>query len=235
MASNLSLEEVNEFLAGMGIQPLNSFRSGSLPVVTQNTASLASDYDIDGTALTKMDEELTNLKAANQVLSADDDFVVEGSSAPGGTGVSPADSADNNRALSIPGEDRTNWMKPREKSFSELRREQFLNLGNDDTGPIGSMKALRAADSATGRFSQNGEYLYNDDGKIVKVNEDAYRKGQHVQLSPEELQAAYLTPIKATMVPTPSIAGDMFPLAAEGTSPISTPVSGFNWSDFEEQ
>ena len=47
------------------------------------------------------------------------------------------------------------------------------------------MQALRAADAATGRFSQGGEFFYNVDGKLQKVNKEAYRKGQHVQLSPE--------------------------------------------------
>ena len=125
MAKQLTLEQVNEFLASMGIQPLGSFRSGSLPVESQNTASLASDYALDGTALADMDAELMQRHGGGRVLSADDEYVVEGVSSPGGVGVSPADSADNNRALSIPGEDRTNWMKPREKSFSELRRERF--------------------------------------------------------------------------------------------------------------
>ena len=208
MANQLTLEQVNEFLASMGIQPLASFRSGSLPVESQNTASLASDYNIDGTALTKMDAELTGLDGSSEILSANDDFVVEGVASPGGVGISPADSADNNRALSIPGENRTNWMKPREKSFSEKRREQFLNLGNSDTGPIGSMQALRAADAATGRFSQGGKYFYNDDGNLAEVNKEAYRKGQHVQLSPEELKAAYVKPIEATMVPVEPIFDD---------------------------
>ena len=195
MAKQLTLEQVNEFLASMGIQPLGSFRSGSLPVESQNTASLASDYALDGTALADMDAELMQRHGGGRVLSADDEYVVEGVSSPGGVGVSPADSADNNRALSIPGEDKTNWMKPKEPSFSDKRRAAFLNTG------LNSMEALRAADAATGRFSQGGQYFYKDGDKLVEVNKEAYRKGQHVQLSPEELKAAYLTPIEATMVP----------------------------------
>ena len=195
MAKQLTLEQVNEFLASMGIQPLGSFRSGSLPVESQNTASLASDYALDGTALADMDAELMQRHGGGRVLSADDEYVVEGVSSPGGVGVSPADSADNNRALSIPGEDRTNWMKPKEPSFSDKRRAAFLNMD------MGSMQALRAADAATNRFSQGGQYFYKDGDKLVEVNKEAYRRGQHVQLSPEELKAAYLTPIEATMVP----------------------------------
>ena len=202
MANELTLEQVNEFLASMGIQPLGSFRAGSLPGVTRNTASLAEDYGIDGTALTKMDEELMEKHGGAQILSQNDDFVVEGASSPDGVGVSPADSADNNRALSIPGEDRTNWMEPREPSFSDKRRAMFLDTNMD------SMTALRAADAATNRFSQGGRYFYKDDDKLVEVNKDAYRKGQHVQLSPEELKAAYLTPIRATVVPADPIFDD---------------------------
>ena len=93
-------------------------------------------------------------------------------------------------------------MEPREPSFSDKRRAMFLDTN------MGSMQALRAADAATGRFSQGGQYFYNVDGKLQEVNKEAYRKGQHVRLSPEELKAAYLTPIEATMVPVDPIFDD---------------------------
>ena len=40
------------------------------------------------------------------------DTVVEGISTPGETGISSADTADNNRSVSVPGEEPTDWSKP---------------------------------------------------------------------------------------------------------------------------
>ena len=236
MANKLSLEEVNKFLDGMGIAPLGSFRSGSLPAASLNTSSLGGYYDHTGKAIPLSGENLDDLRESAQDLAdvgglegMTPEYIVEGISTPGQAGVSPTDTADNNRALSIPGEERTNWMQPREKSFSEKRREAFLNTN------MGSMKALRAADAATNRFSQGGNYYYKDGDELVQVNKEAYRKGQHVQLSPEEIKAAYLTPIKATMVPDDPIVDYSFDAPEEQMAPGAISSPGWSWADLEDE
>ena len=129
--------------------------------------------------------------------------VVEGSSTPGQTGVTPADTADNNRSVSVPGEEvaadpknsGTNWGIKKQPSFERARRDAFLNLDNR------GYSAIRAADAATGRFRQGDKYFYNVGGNLQEVNEETYRQGQHRQLSADELKSGYVEGIKSTLVP----------------------------------
>ena len=195
----LDLAAANTLLNALGINDIGktgTYKSVDLP----ETGGMDNDQFIlkaqDGGYLDGF-EGGTNEEA---ILYAQDkgfnpQFVAEGISTPGESGSSPADTADNNRSVSIPGEEPTDWMKPREKSFEEKRREAFLNLDNR------GYAAIRAADAATDRVRQGDKFFYKVGDELKEVNEDTYRKGQHTQLSADEIKSGYVNKIKDTLVP----------------------------------
>jgi len=213
MSPKIDLGAANSLLSGLGIgnmADVNSFLSEQLPVSPGEKqgqgkqTSLTNDEFIlqaqgagalDGFKGGTNDEAILYAQNAGFTPTA----VVEGSSTPGEIGASPADTADNNRSVSVPGEDPqnsgTNWGVAQPKSFERSRRDAFLDLNNRGYG------AIRAADAATGRFRQGDKFFYNVGGELQEVNEDTYRQGQHRQLSAEELKSGFVEAIKPTLVP----------------------------------
>ena len=181
---------------GGKIADVNSFLSNDLPTVDISGSEFNATQRSDGT-YNAPQKVVVGGKAVNfaDLDGALSDTVVEGISTPGKTGISPADTADNNRSVSVPGDEPTDWSKPRQKSYSELRREAFLDPNNRGYG------AIRAADAAVGRFRQGDEFFVNDGGTLRKINEDAWRTGQHRALSADELKGAYVDSVKETLVP----------------------------------
>lgn len=181
---------------GGKIADVNNFLSNDLPTVDISGSEFNATQRPDGT-YNAPQKVVVGGKAVNfaDLDGALSDTVVEGISTPGKTGISPADTADNNRSVSVPGEERTDWSKPRQKSYSELRREAFLDPNNRGYG------AIRAADAAVGRFRQGDKFFVNDGGNLREINEDAWRTGQHRALSSSEMKDAYVDSVKETLVP----------------------------------
>ena len=181
---------------GGKIADVNNFLSNDLPTVGISGSEFNATERSDGT-YNAPQKVVVGGKAVNfaDLDGALSDTVVEGISTPGETGISSADTADNNRSVSVPGEEPTDWSKPREKSYSELRREAFLDPNNRGYG------AIRAADAAVGRFRQGDKFFVNDGGNLKEINEDAWRTGQHRALSASEMKGAYVDSIKETLVP----------------------------------
>jgi len=181
---------------GGKIADVNNFLSNDLPTVDISGSEFNATQRSDGT-YNAPEKVVVGGKAVNfaDLDGALSDTVVEGISTPGKTGISSADTADNNRSVSVPGEEPTDWSKPRQKSYSELRKEAFLDPNNRGYG------AIRAADAAVGRFRQGDKFFVNDGGNLREINEDAWRTGQHRALSASEMKDAYVDSVKETLVP----------------------------------
>ena len=181
---------------GGKIADVNNFLSNDLPTVDISGSEFNATQRSDGT-YNAPQKVVVGGKAVNfaDLDGALSDTVVEGISTPSKTGISPADTADNNRSVSVPGDEPTDWSKPRQKSYSELRREAFLDPNNRGYG------AIRAADAAVGRFRQGDKFFVNDGGNLKEINEDAWRTGQHRALSAGEMKNAYVDSVKETLVP----------------------------------
>ena len=149
---------------GGKIADVNSFLSNDLPTVDISGSEFNATQRSDGT-YNAPQKVVVGGKAVNfaDLDGALSDTVVEGISTPGKTGISPADTADNNRSVSVPGDEPTDWSKPRQKSYSELRREAFLDPNNRGYG------AIRAADAAVGRFRQGDKFFVNDGGTLRRL------------------------------------------------------------------
>ena len=197
---------------GGKIADVNNFLSNDLPTVDISGSEFDATERPDGT-YNAPQKVVVGGKAVNfaDLDGALSDTVVEGISTPGKTGISPADTADNNRSVSVPGDEPTDWSKPRQKSYSDLRRERFLDLNNKGYG------AIRAADAAVGRFRQGDKFFVNDGGTLREINEDAWRTGQHRALSASEMKNAYVDSVKETLVPVAT--ADAFDV---GETPITT-------------
>ena len=204
---------------GGKIADVNNFLSNDLPTVdisgSEFNATQRSDGTYDAPQKVVVGGKAVNFADLDGALS---DTVVEGISTPGKTGISSADTADNNRSVSVPGEKPTDWSKPRQKSYSELRKEAFLDPNNRGYG------AIRAADAAVGRFRQGDKFFVNDGGNLREINEDAWRTGQHRALSASEMKDAYVDSVKETLVPVAT--ADAFDNNGETITDIkpSTPI-----------
>ena len=231
MSNNFSLADANKHLSRLGIAPIGTFRSTMLPGAGLDPTSLSGYYDHTGRPVSLEGEDLEELQEAAQDLSdyggipsMTPDYIVEGISSPNDGEVSPTDSADNNRSIGVPGE-RRNWSESREKSFSEKRREAFLNPANR------GYAAIRAADAATGRYRQGNDFYYKIDGQLQKVNEETWRKGQHRQLSPEELKEGYADAVKKHLAPVDT--NYATPITTETSEAVDVDWSRMNVEDFD--
>ena len=233
MKNKLSVDGVNEHLNRLRISPIGTYRSSMLPGMGLDPASLAGYYDQSGRAIGLDGENLDELREAAQDLSdyggipsMTPNYIVEGISTPGESGVSATDTADNNRSVSVPGE-RMDWSKPREKSFSEKRKEAFLNLDPNNSG----YAAIRAADAAVGRYRQGNDMYYKVGDEMKKVNEETWRKGQHRQLSPEQIKSGYVDAVKSRLVPVSISDGFETDEALSVGSIEPTVIPSINWRD----
>ena len=164
----MGFEDLNSLVTrqtGSGITDINSFLSEALPVTPAG------------------DEQGKPLNAGSVLPGG---AVVEGISTPGQTGTSPVETADNNRAVSVPGE----------MDIRKLRREAFLNPD------LNSMQAMRAADAAIGLSSQGGKFFINDGGSLQEINKDQANKYRSGNLTAQEMKDTYTEGIKETLIPT---------------------------------
>ena len=198
----IDLGMMNAMLGRRNVRPMadiNSFVATALPVTPEG------------------DAQGRNL-GSGSLGSADS--VLEGVSTPGATSASPADSADNNRSISIPGEKLArNWMEPGQRSISDIRTRAFL----DHDGHI--MEAYRAANAAVGIQRQGDKFFANDGGELREITEGLYNQVRKGTVSTDDLKNGYLTGIKSTMVPveTPDITQ-----AIDPTTPLSKATAGIS-------
>ena len=167
MGYQMKFDDLNSLVTrqtGSGMADINSFLSEALPVTPAG------------------DEQGRPLQAGSV---APGEAVVEGISTPGETGTSPIETADNNRAVSVPGE----------MDVRALRRQAFLNP------ELNSMQALRAADAAIGLQAQGGKYFVNDGSEALEITKDEANKYRGGNLSAKELMGTYKEGIKETLVP----------------------------------
>ena len=241
----ISLDDANNLLAGLKIRPMataNSFFSEQLPVsasekpvqpgesvaMNDNEFSLAiqrpeNDKYREGFDWGK-DSSVAALRSYVKGRGFDDEIVVEGASVAGQTqkvSGSPVGTADNNRAISVPGEKPAGKPKkirgavdsrfddgaeygesyavqydsPEQEKFSMARNAAFLDPKNK------GYAAVRAADAATGRFRQGDGYFYNTDDGLVQVDESTWDAGRYAPQSAQQLLKGKVEDIKQTLIP----------------------------------
>ena len=196
----IDLGLMNDMLGRQNVKPMadiNSFVATALPVTPSG------------------DAQGRNLQAGSV---GPGDSVVEGVSTPGANGASPADTADNNRAVSVPGEEPArNWMEPGQQSISEIRKRAFLDFDGN------TMQALRAANAAVGIQRQGDKFFANDGGELKEITEGLYNQVKKGKVTADDLKSGYVTGIQSTMVPveTPDITE-----AIDPTTPLSKATAG---------
>ena len=247
----IDLNAANTLLAGQGIRPMataNSFFSEQLPVSAsekpvQPGESVAMDDDTFTKTIQRKendkyregfdwskDSSVAALRSYVKGRGFDDEIVVEGASVAGQTqkvSGSPVGTADNNRAISVPGEKPAGKPKkirgavdsrfddgaeygesyavqydsPEQEKFSMARNAAFLDPKNK------GYAAVRAADAATGRFRQGDGYFYNTDDGLVQVDESTWDAGRYAPQSAQQLLKGKVEDIKQTLIPvdTPDI------------------------------
>ena len=203
----ISLENANAHLnrlgnqnfmaAGTGIADFNTFKSEALPITEGGQRQIVGFMGADGKEVRLEGDDLTNLRTAYSKHGAPGvELVYEGISTPGQGGVTPADSADNTRAVAIPGEGAEpglnegpsgiNWMEPRQQSYLDARTAAFLDPNNKGYG------AIRAADAATGRYRQGNEFYMNDGGELKEVSREVWDAGRQGAVDPMDFKNGYI-------------------------------------------
>lgn len=263
---DLDLNTANAALAKLGIGGLadaNSFLSAPLPVSPGGDQarglpvgyvdSEGNKITLDGDNLTDFQESLTKLGPKNMGVS---EFVYEGSSTPGKDGATQVDSADNTRALSVPGESRRSGMPgnsrsngTRQRGFEDARFEDGSEYGEDYAtdyskgrtafrnaflaGDRNSAEALRAGEAAVGHFVAGGKNYRNEGGTLKEVNIGA--KGGNI--TAEDLKGAYVTSIKEDLKPSDKNGNDRDDETSKGyktitpDDPIAAEAFGQDWVD----
>ena len=210
MSPKISLDDANGLLSRIGagqLADVNSFLSEQLPVSPSEKPELPQEAVPVTEGGGGMVVEGISLAGNGNGYTVSPESTPQGGKITAGydgkTELSPIETADNNRSVSVPGEEvpadpknsGTNWGIKQQPSFERARRDAFLDLNNRGYG------AIRAADAATGRFRQGDKFFYNVGGELQEVNEETYRQGQHRQLSADELKSGYVEGIKSTLVP----------------------------------
>ena len=207
----------------------------------------------------KADPTPAGLRAHAKSLGFDDTKVVEGVSVAGQgekPGTSPTDTADNNRAISVPGEQKpqkpkkirgavdsrfddgaeygesyaTNYSKSR-----QARRAAFLDPNVDS-----SVDAVRNANNAVGIARYGNKFYANDGGTLREIDQSTYDAGRHSKLTAQQLKDGYVEDIKSTLVPvdTPDITSTQTPGSnsnndSDGFSVDDAVSGGMSQSDAE--
>ena len=195
---------------GRRMADINSFLSENLPVVGYK--------DQGGREIRPTGDDLSELQGSYaDGLISKDQLIFEGISTPGKNGVSPADTADNNRSVRIPGDmddmdpmfdetggaDDDDFAGPDPEDYATnysarrtAQRNAFL-----DPSISSSVEAVRASNNAIGvaRFGNN--FYANDGGNLRQIDKNAYDKQRSTGLSAEELKGAYVDSVKETLVP----------------------------------
>ena len=195
---------------GRKMADINSFLSENLPVVGYR--------DQGGREIRPTGDDLSELQGsyADGLISSDQ-LIFEGISTPGKNGVSPADTADNNRSVRIPGDmddmdpmseatggaDDDDFAGPDPEDYATnysarrtAQRNAFL-----DPSISNSMDALNASKASIGLAVRGGQHYANDNGTLRKITKDAYDKHSSTGLSVDEIKGAYVDSIKETLVP----------------------------------
>ena len=221
----IDLDKANGLLGRLGLGQMadaNSFLSEQLPVsAAEKPVALPTT---EGPGIIGVDGKVGH------------GYVTEGISTPGKTGQSPIDTADNNRAISVPGEQKGRGMPgnsrsngTRQRGYVDSRFEDGAEYGESYAvertpgreayrsaflaGDGDSMTALRNADRAVGRFVQGGKTLANDGGTLVEISKEAGEKMKTGTLSAQEFKDARVGEVKSTLVPvdTPDITSTQTP------------------------
>ena len=219
---------------GRGMADVNDFLSEQLPVspgekqpqgkqtsldnddfILQAQAGGYLDNFMGGTN----DEAILHAQAAGFQPVA----VYEGVSVPGKDAESPADTADLNRSVSIPGEQEVQKSKPIRGAVDDrfedgaeygesyatdysksrqARRAAFLDPNVDS-----SVDAVRNANNAVGIARYGNKFYANDGGTLREIDQSTYDDGRHSKLTAQKLKDGYVEDIKSTLVPadTPDV------------------------------
>ncbi len=118
--------------------------------------------------------------------------VVEGTAATPEQANSDADTADNTRAVSIPGEEEpTNWAVRQ----SDASRRAFLDH------PGGSLAGTRAALAERGLYSQGNQYFTNIGGEAVEISRDDYNGLRLGNIDAQTFKDNYQSQVQSTLEP----------------------------------
>ena len=195
----------------------------STPTATEDTSSKYTGYrtpklsevpgmaDINSFLSVQIPESASKTPTELDGSGGATETVVEGSSTPGKPGASPTDTADNNRSISVPGEQLTgdeldDMFKdgPVDPSVYatnyDARRTAQRNafLSDDYTN---SVDAVRASNQAIGVDQLGHKYYMRDGDELVEMSKEAYDKHRSTGLSAEEFKNARVGAIKETLVP----------------------------------
>jgi len=208
----IDLNAANSLLGGFGVQmaDANSFLSEQLPV----SAATKPVALVDGSIPQKdkgFDTGLGNPE------------VVEGISTPEKVGYSYADTADNNRSVSVPGEQPERTKRGPIRGAVDSRFDDGAEYGESYavektpgramfsstflSGDGDSMAALRRAEASVGKFVQGGTVYANDGGTLREISKEAGDKMNTGTLSAQEFKDSFVSDVKQTLVPadTPDI------------------------------
>ena len=270
----LDLDSQNAALAAVGVRPMadvNTFFSEQLPVSASEKPvgpgeSVAMDDDAFSLAIQRpendkyrqgfdwsKDSSVAALRSHAKQLGFDDEVVVEGISTAGQKEKpfeSSVGTADNNRALSVPGEKQA--ARPKKirgavddrfaegaeygesyaTDYSPLRtaqRNAFLDHDGDSLG------ASMAANSAIGRATRGGKTYFNDGGTLREVTREAYDALGNDKLDAEGLKNAYVSGIKSTLVPadTPDVVESPGESAIQAGDAYDAPDSDDSGDDYQ--
>ena len=205
-----------------GMADVNSFLSEQLPVAPSQK-NVVGYMDRNGNEVRPEGEDLKLLQERAGVFkndpafggSSDTQYIYEGSSKPGQDELTPTDTADNTRAITIDsnrrgpqrgnsgvtingavderfadgaeyGESYATDYSPRRKA----QREAFLSDNYGD-----SLSAVRASNAAIGVERFGMKTYANDGGTLREITKEAYDKQRNQGLSADELKNAYVDKI----------------------------------------
>ena len=246
--------EIAESALGRKIADVNNFVSTQLPTVDVSGKEFDATENADGT-YNAPEMVVVNGKAVkfSDLDNALNDKVVEGSSTPGRTSLTPVDVADNKRSVTIDrdGRSRTSGRPSFERNYGEAPRAQYSPIRearraaflSGDDGPGSSIRAVRAANNAVGTAKFGNKTYVNDGGTLREVTAEAYGKANTSGLTAEELKDSYIKPIKEggkeAVVPTATKDGFEDSTQVEGVygkmgSTKVTPVNGISFNQQTE-
>ena len=237
----IDIGAANSLLGGLGLGQMadaNSFLSEQLPVSASGKPvapqeSLMDDGEFILSAQSggfldgyKGDGSMEGAREYARAKGFNDTKVVEGISTAGQKEkpfASAVETADNNRAISVPGEKPVQTKRGPIRGAVDSRFDDGAEYGETYAvertpgreayrnaflaGDGDSMTALRNADAAVGRFVQGGKVFANDGGTLREINKEAGEKMKTGTLSAQEFKNSFVQDVKQTLVPveTPDV------------------------------
>ena len=269
----IDLGAANSLLGGFGVQlaDANSFLSEQLPVSAsskpvQPQESLMDDGEfilsaqgggfLDGY---KGDPGTDAAREYARAKGFNDTKVVEGVSVAGQKEkpfASAVETADNNRAISVPGEKPAQTKRGPIRGAVDSRFDDGAEYGESYavektpgramfsstflSGDGDSMAALRRAEASVGKFVQGGQVFANDGGTLREITKEAGDKMNTGTLSAQEFKDSFKENVKQTLVPvdTPDVtsnqtAGSNKNYDSDGFSVDDATVMGYSQEDAE--